>query len=43
VPAGKAVGEALERLEKQWIDAGFPDDPRHLAKLIDAVASGTKQ
>ncbi len=42
VPAGRAIGEALERLKDRWVGAGFPDDPGRLAHLLDEVASGAK-
>ncbi|MFZ0558331.1 MAG: CCA tRNA nucleotidyltransferase [Methylovirgula sp.] len=37
VPEGKAIGEALKDLQARWIEAGFPDDPRHLAELLQEV------
>jgi poly(A) polymerase len=40
VPAGRAIGEALESLKQRWIGAGFPDDPGQLARLLDEVAPG---
>ena len=38
VPAGRAIGEALERLKQRWIAAGFPDDPGQLSHMLDEVA-----
>lgn len=38
VPAGRAIGAALESLRQRWIGAGFPDDPGKLARLLDEVA-----
>jgi len=35
VPNGRAVGEALKQLQERWIEAGFPDDPNRLARLLD--------
>ncbi len=40
VPAGRAIGAALEALKRRWIGAGFPDDPGQLALMLDEVASG---
>ncbi|MGO9673249.1 MAG: CCA tRNA nucleotidyltransferase [Methylocella sp.] len=40
VPAGRAIGAALETLKHRWIGAGFPDDPGRLARMLDEVASG---
>ena len=40
VPAGRAIGNALESLRQRWIGAGFPDDPGQLARLLDEVAPG---
>ena len=34
IPAGKAVGEALQRAEKAWIEADFPDDRAQIDPLI---------
>lgn len=38
VPGGRAVGVALKDLQARWIEAGFPQDPRRLAELLDAAA-----
>ncbi len=35
VPAGRAMGEMLKRLQAAWIRAGFPGDPQSLARLLD--------
>jgi poly(A) polymerase len=35
VPAGRAMGDMLKRLQAAWIRAGFPSDPRDLARLLD--------
>jgi poly(A) polymerase len=40
VPAGRPLGEALKRLQANWIRAGFPQDPRSLAALLAEVAEG---
>ncbi len=37
VPEGKAIGDALKDLQARWIEAGFPDDPRRLAELLEEV------
>lgn len=37
---GRALGQALKRLQAAWIRAGFPQDPRHLATLLDEAAHG---
>jgi poly(A) polymerase len=37
--SGRAIGEALEVLKLRWIGAGFPDNPRELAKLLDDVVA----
>ena len=34
---GRALGEALKRLQADWIRAGFPQDPRTLATLLARV------
>ncbi len=38
-PNGKAIGEALKDLQTRWIEAGFPEDPRRLAQLLEEVAA----
>jgi poly(A) polymerase len=38
VPNGRAVGAALKDLQARWISAGFPEDPRRLAELLEAAA-----
>ncbi len=38
VPEGKAIGDALKDLQARWIEAGFPEDPRRLAELLEDVA-----
>jgi tRNA nucleotidyltransferase/poly(A) polymerase len=35
VSQGRAVGKALKELETRWIEAGFPQDPQSLARLLD--------
>jgi poly(A) polymerase len=35
VPEGKALGDTLKDLQARWIEAGFPDDPRRLAELLE--------
>lgn len=37
IAAGKPMGEALKRLQADWIRAGFPDDPKRLAELLASV------
>ena len=37
IPAGRPLGEALKRLQANWIRAGFPQDPRSLAVLLAEV------
>ena len=38
LPNGRAVGAALKDLQARWIAAGFPEDPRRLAELLEAAA-----
>ena len=40
---GNALGQALKALQGQWIRAGFPQDPRALALLLEEAASGSRQ
>ena len=40
VPAGRAMGDMLKRLQAAWILAGFPSDPRDLARLLDEATTG---
>ncbi|MHB8883729.1 MAG: CCA tRNA nucleotidyltransferase [Methylovirgula sp.] len=35
VPTGRAIGIALKDLQQRWIEAGFPQDPRQLAQLLE--------
>jgi poly(A) polymerase len=35
--AGKAVGEALADIEKNWIAAGFPEDAQAVDALVTAA------
>ncbi len=37
VTAGRPLGVALKSLQGKWIRAGFPQDPRTLATLLDEV------
>ncbi len=37
VAAGRPLGAALKSLQGKWIRAGFPQDPRALAVLLDEV------
>ncbi len=37
IAAGRPLGVALKRLQAAWIRAGFPQDPRRLAALLDEV------
>jgi poly(A) polymerase len=32
---GRAIGETLKELQAAWIMAGFPKDPKNLARLLD--------
>lgn len=41
IPAGRPLGAALKRLQAAWIRAGFPEEPRLLAKLLDAAVAGS--
>jgi poly(A) polymerase len=41
ITEGRAIGEALKDLQARWIDAGFPTDPAHLARLLDETVRGT--
>ena len=34
IAPGKPLGEALRRLSKAWVDAGFPQDPETLSKIL---------
>jgi poly(A) polymerase len=34
---GRAIGAALKDLQQRWIEAGFPQDPRRLAELLEAA------
>jgi len=43
VTEGRAIGDALRRLESLWISAGFPDDPRRLAELLDDAVNQSKR
>ncbi len=38
VPDGRAIGQALKDLQARWIEAGFTEDPRRLAELLEDVA-----
>jgi tRNA nucleotidyltransferase/poly(A) polymerase len=40
IAAGRPLGIALKRLQAAWIRAGFPQDPRRLATLLDEVLRG---
>ncbi len=37
IAAGRPLGAALKELQGRWIRAGFPQDPRTLAALLDEV------
>ncbi len=37
VTNGRAIGAALKDLQQRWIEAGFPQDPRRLADLLEEV------
>ncbi|HWG05041.1 MAG TPA: CCA tRNA nucleotidyltransferase [Beijerinckiaceae bacterium] len=43
LPSGRAVGQALKRLQALWIRAGFPEDPAELARLMDAALAETDE
>ena len=38
IAPGRALGAALKRLQADWIRAGFPNEPRKLAALIEKAA-----
>jgi poly(A) polymerase len=38
IAPGAGLGAALKKLQAGWIRAGFPDDPQHLARLLDESA-----
>ena len=40
IAQGRPLGVALKRLQANWIRAGFPSDPRTLARLLEEVAGG---
>jgi poly(A) polymerase len=42
VPDGKPIGEALKDLQARWIEAGFPEDRRQLADLLEEAARAAK-
>jgi poly(A) polymerase len=42
VPEGRAIGAALKDLQMRWIEAGFPEDPRRLAELLDEIVTAKK-
>ncbi len=37
IQPGRALGEALKRLQAAWVRDGFPKDPRRLAELLATV------
>jgi len=39
VAPGRALGDALKRLQANWIRAGFPRDPRRVLQLLEDVAT----
>ena len=44
VRQGAGLGAALKRLQAAWIRAGFPQDPKRIAALIDAAcAAGPRE
>lgn len=44
VKQGAGLGDALKRLQASWIRAGFPQDPKQVAALIDeACESGAQK
>jgi poly(A) polymerase len=42
IDSGRAVGEALKLLETRWIEAGYPEEPERLSKLLDEVADAAR-
>jgi poly(A) polymerase len=40
LPPGRGIGEALKRLQADWIRAGFPREPEVLARLMSAAVGG---
>ncbi len=39
VAPGRALGDALKRLQANWIRAGFPRDPRRVLQLLEDAAT----
>lgn len=39
VAGGPAIGAALKTLQERWIEAGFPQDPHLLAKLLEETVA----
>jgi poly(A) polymerase len=37
VPAGKALGDSLRRIQAAWIAAGFPEDAGQVMTIIDGA------
>ncbi|MEA2993269.1 MAG: poly(A) polymerase, partial [Alphaproteobacteria bacterium] len=42
IEKGPALGAALRAAEQAWIAAGFPDDTKALARIIDAAVAASK-
>jgi poly(A) polymerase len=40
---GAGLGDALKRLQAAWIRAGFPQDPKQIAGLIDEACDSSRQ
>jgi poly(A) polymerase len=40
ITEGRAIGEALRDLQALWMKAGFPKDPKSLARLLDETLRG---
>lgn len=43
ITEGMAIGKALKELERRWIKAGFPKDPKSLARLLDDTVGAREQ
>ena len=42
LPRGHVLGETLQTLKRRWMDAGFPDDPARVERLIDEAANAAR-
>jgi poly(A) polymerase len=39
VTNGRAIGAALKDIQRRWVEAGFPQDPRRLTELLEAAVT----